>query len=238
MRALRCAVLPLLVATSLAAQTPAARSDSAPAAAVVPRRAAFLDVAALVDNAQRFGFEPLVFGRWTIGLVAAHRGAQQSQTLYPPAVAVPTIYPCPSTGCGPLTDNSGHSAWSLDLAVRYYPSFLSVVGPGHRLMAYVGEFVGYSRRTVTNSRYVVPAGQVPATGASATNPVMPWPTTDRQRLTGWEPGAEIGARIVPFGPLFVDVGGRFTLVTIDDPTATLRPGQVDARLVASVGIGW
>ena len=45
-------------------------------------------------------------------------------------------------------------------------------------------------------------------------------------------------RLEPLGPLFVDVGGWFKLVTVDDPTQRLRPGQLDARLVAAVGIGW
>ncbi len=240
MRALRYAVLPLLVAASLAAQAPPEHSDAAPAASVAPRRSAFFDVAALVDNEQRAGFEPLAFGRWTIGLVAAHRGTQQSQTLYPPMVAVPTIYPCPSTGCGPLTNSSGYSAWSLDLAVRYYPAFLSAMGPGHRLMVYAGEFIGYSRRTLTLSQTFVPAagGGVNPTPPITGNAVGSAPATTRQRFDGWEPGAEVGARILPLGALFVDVGGWFRLVTVDDPTQRLRPGQVDARLVASVGIGW
>lgn len=238
MRALRLAVLPLLVATSLLAQVPATRSDSAPAAAVAPRRSAFFDVAALVDNEQRFGIEPLIFGRWTIGLVGAHRGTRESQTVVPPMGVIPMVIPCVSPGCGPYSSNSGTSDWSLDLAVRYYPAILSVSGPGHRLMPYVGEFIGYHQRTITGSNYVVPLGQVPAAGATGSNPVMPWPITDRQRLTGWEPGAELGVRVSPLGPLFLDVGGWFKLVTIDDPTARLRPGQVDARLVASVGIGW
>ncbi len=237
MLALRSAVLSLLVATSLAAQTPPAPSDSAPAASVAPRRSAFFDVAALVDNEQRFGFEPLVFGRWTIGLVRAHRGAQQSQTLYPP---IATIVPCTAPGCFPTTNSSGYSAWSLDLAVRYYPAFLSAIGPGHRLMVYAGEFVGYSRRTLTLRQPVVPAagGGANPTPPITGNPVSYSPGATRQRFDGWEPGAEIGARIVPLGPLFVDVGGWFKLVTIDDPTQRLRPGQVDARLVAAVGIGW
>lgn len=239
MRALRLAVLPLLVATSLAAQTPPSRADSAPAAVVVPRRTASFDVAALVDGEQRFGLEPLVFGRWTVGLVGAHRGTRASQTLVPPMGVIPAIIPCVSPGCGSYpSGTSGTSDWSLALAVRYYPAILSVSGPGHRLMLYVGEFIGYHQRTITGSYYAVPLGQVPAIGATGSNPVMPWPSTDRQRLTGWEPGAELGVRVSPLGPLFLDVGGWFKLVTIDDPTARLRPGQVDARLVASVGIGW
>jgi hypothetical protein len=236
MRALRLAVLPLLVATSLAAQTPPSRRDSAPAA-VAPRRTASFDVAALVDGEQRFGLEPLVFGRWTIGLIGAHRGTRESQTLVPPMGVIPAVIPCVSPGCGgPYPGgSSGTSAWSLDLAVRYYPAILSVDGPGHRLMIYVGEFIGYHQRSYTQDWYAVP---LPASQPGSVTPMSLPPTTGRQYLRGWEPGAELGARVLPLGPLFIDVGGWFKLVTIDDPTQQLRPGQVDARLVASVGIGW
>jgi hypothetical protein len=75
MRALRLAVLPLLIATSLAAQAPPASSGAAtPPAAVAPTQTAFFDFAALVDSRQRFGLEPLVFGRWTVGLVGTPCG--------------------------------------------------------------------------------------------------------------------------------------------------------------------
>ena len=236
MRAVRLAVLPLLVATSLAAQTPPSRRDSAPAAAVVPRRSASFDVAALVDGEQRFGLEPLVFGRWTIGLVGAHRGTRVSQTVVPPVGIIPQVIPCAQPGCGPYQSGSSTSAWSLDLAVRYYPAFLSVNGPGHQLMLYVGEFIGYHRRTLTGTAYPLPlaGGTYPA----PPNPMNYVPAAEPQILSGWEPGAELGVRLLPLGPLFLDVGGWFKLVTIDDPTARLRPGQVDARLVVAAGIGW
>ena len=240
MRALRFAVLPLLVAVSLAAQVPPGpAADPAPATAVAPRRSAFFDVAALVNDEQRFGIEPLVFGRWSIGLVGAHRGTHETQALVPPVGVQPLIVPCPEPGCSaPYGSSTGYDDWSFDLAVRYYPTFLSMDGPGHRLMVYVGEFIGYHQRTITTSAYAVPLGEQPAAGASSSNPVAPTPISDRQRFSGWEPGAELGVRVLPLGPLFVDVGGTFRLVTIDDPTQPLRPGQVDARLVASVGLGW
>ncbi len=246
MRALRLAVLPLLLATSLAAQAPPAPSGAAsPPAAVAPRQTAFFDVAALVDSRQRFGLEPLVFGRWTIGLIGTHyrTDAPQQTIMGGPIVIMPGGL-CPSTGCGPTPypgNSSSYDAWSLDLAVRYYPAVLSFNGAHHRFMAYVGEFVGYHRRTITQSMYAVPlasplADTLTLPPLAPSNPV--YPVAERQRLTGWEPGAELGVRLIPLGPVFIDVGGWFKLVTIDDPTQSIRPGQVDARLVVAVGVGW
>jgi len=247
MRALRLAVLPLLVATSLAAQAPPALSAAAaPPAIVAPGRTAFFDVAALVDSRQRFGLEPLVFGRWTIGLVGTHyrADAPQQVQIYGPIANVPGVL-CPITGCPPVPypgSGSSYDAWSLDLAVRYYPAALSFNDPRRRFMVYVGEFVGYHRRTFTQPLYAYPlatplADTLSLPPVTPGNPVYPG-GAQRQRLTGWEPGAEAGVRLIPLAPVFIDVGGWFKLVTIDDPTQTLRPGQVDARLVVAVGIGW
>lgn len=246
MRALRLAVLPLLIATSLAAQSPPASSGAASRpAAVAPTQTAFFDFAALVDGRQRFGLEPLVFGRWAIGLIGTHyqTAAPQEILVGPLMNPVPTAL-CPNTGCPPTPypgNSSRYNAWSLDLAVRYYPAVLSFNGPRRRFMVYVGEFVGYHRRTVTQTSYVTPIGYAPPVATDSTTPVPPsyyYPVSDRQRLTGWEPGAEIGVRLIPLAPVFIDVGGWFKLVTIDDPTQHFRPGQVDARLVVAAGIGW
>jgi hypothetical protein len=246
MRALRLAVLPLLVATSLAAQAPPASSGAAsPPAAVAPTRSAFFDFAALVDNRQRFGLEPLVFGRWTVGLIGTHHRSNSSgPTVYyglpvPQAANGPGA--CPSFGCAPFPYGSSYDAWSLDVAVRYYPAILSFNDPRRRFMVYLGEFVGYHRRTLTQPIYAVPLGASPPADTIGTPPMPPYPiypVADRLRLTGWEPGAELGVRLIPLAPVFLDVGGWFKLVTIDDPTLRIRPGQVDARLVVAAGIGW
>jgi hypothetical protein len=250
MRALRLAVLPLLVATSLAAQAPPASSGAAaPPAAVVPARTAFFDVAALVDNRQRFGLEPLIFGRWAIGLIGTHyrTAAPQQVIVYGPIVNPMPAGLCPVTGCPPTPypgNSSSYSAWSLDLAVRYYPAALSFNDPRRRFMVYLGEFIGYHQRTVTRTNYPIPLAGTPRTVADSGIPMpppgayYPYPASDQERLTGWEPGAEIGMRLIPLAPVFVDVGGWFKLVTIDDPTQRNRPGQVDARLVVAIGIGW
>jgi hypothetical protein len=246
MRTLRLAVLPLLIAASLAAQTPPPSSSTPPAAVVAPRRAAFFDVAALVDSRERFGLEPLVFGRWTVGLIGSHRHSSPAPPLLAAPLggggaSVPTVL-CPITGCpspypGPA---SSYDAWSLDLAVRYYPAALSLAAPQRRLMVYLGEFVGYHRSTLSQLLYPpVPLNEtgIPCSGASGCL-AFPSPITEQQAYAGWEPGAEIGVRLIPLAPLFVDVGGSFRLVTVDVPTQRTRPGEVDARLVAAVGIGW
>jgi hypothetical protein len=249
MRSLRLALLPLLVATSLAAQTPApSTAPPAPVAAVAPARTAFFDLAALVGNRQRFGLEPLVFGRWTVGLIGSHYSTGSPtyyQSYATPNVPGSTVDPviCTMDGCPPTANGgatSGYVAWSLDFAVRYYPAALSLNDPRRRLMVYIGEFVGYQWRTLTQVLY--PPVAVPLAGSTPVAP-CPYPGCSgqfiqKQNFTGWEPGAEVGVRLKPLDPLFIDVGGWFKLVTVDDPTQRLRPGQLDARLVAAVGIGW
>ena len=249
MRSLRLAVLPLLVATSLAAQAPEPSNQTpTPAAAVAPLRTAFFDVAALVGSRERFGLEPLVFGRWTVGLIGSHysTGAPgyYGNSIDVPDLgggSAPTIL-CISPGCPVPTPatSSSYTAWSIDFAVRYYPAALSLRDPRRRLMVYIGEFVGYQWRTLTQNLY--PPVAVPLTGSSPSPPCA-YPgcsgsVTSSQRFTGWEPGAEIGVRLEPLGPLFVDVGGWFKIVGVDDPTQRVRPGHLDSRLVVAVGIGW
>ncbi|MGD0992459.1 MAG: hypothetical protein ABR998_08310 [Gemmatimonadales bacterium] len=249
MRSLRLALLPLLVATSLAAQTPApSTAPPAPVAAVAPARTAFLDLAALVGNRQRFGLEPLVFGRWTVGLIGSHYSTG-SPTYYGALVVTDLNLPgnvtngfCTIEGCPPTSSgaSSSYTAWSLDFAVRYYPAALSLNDPHRRLMVYIGEFVGYQWRTLTQVLY--PPVAVPLAGSTPVAP-CPYPGCSgqfiqKQNFTGWEPGAEVGVRLKPLDPLFIDVGGWFKIVGVDDPYQRLKPGQLDARLVAAVGIGW
>jgi hypothetical protein len=219
-RALRLAVLPLLIAGSLAAQAPPPATDaSSPVAVVSPARGGFLDLVALAGGRARLGVEPLRLGSWTVDLVAGRSRSSaimmDTHQLIPPAVP------------GPVGSRIS-DGWSLDVAVRFYPAPLAAGAPRRGLAPYVGVFVGYQSRTVRiESDYV---GYDPTTGLP-----LPPPT---ERLTGFEPGAEIGLRLMPLRPLFVDVGGWFELVRIDDPTRSVRPGQIDARLVAAVGVGW
>ncbi|HVO36492.1 MAG TPA: hypothetical protein VMT21_13045, partial [Gemmatimonadales bacterium] len=228
MRSLRFAVLPLLVATSLAAQAPEPSiAPPAPVAAAAPARTAFLDLAALVGDRQRFGLEPLVFGRWTVGLIGSHYSTGSPTYYGTPVVTdlnVPgtvTIGLCPIGGCPPTGSGStsSYAAWSLDFAVRYYPAALSLNDPRRRLMVYIGEFVGYQWRTITQVSY--PPVAVPLAGSTQAMPCA-YPgcsgqVIQKQHFTGWEPGAEVGVRLKPLDPLFIDVGGWFKIVGVDDP---------------------
>ena len=246
MRSLRLAVLPLLIATSLAAQAPEPSSSPAvPVAAVAPARTAFLDLAALAGDRQRFGLEPLVFGRWTVELVGSHY-TTGSPTYY--GTPVPTLaHPgtgaiglCPIGGCPPTSSgpSTRYTAWSLDFAVRWYPAAFSLSDPHRRLMVYVGEFLGYQWRTLSQASY--PPVAEPLAGASPGLPcAFPGCSLVRkEQFTGWEPGGEIGVRLEPLKPLFVDVGGWFKIVRVDDPCQDVRPGGIETRLVAAVGIAW
>ena len=212
MRSLRLAILPLLVATSLAAQAPAPKdAPPSPAAMAAQAKTLFVDLAGLGSTRQRFGLEPLFLGRWAIGLIGTHSGTDSPPVHYNSQ--------CPGCYAAPES-SSNHNDWSLDLAVRYYPAAFSIDGARQRLIVYLAAFVGYQWRTITQWSYGYPLDG------------------KRTRIWGVEPGLEIGARLKPLDPLFVDVGGWFKLVTMDDPTQRLRPGQLDARLVVAVGIGW
>lgn len=275
MRAFRPTLFSLFLATSLAAQTPTRQGAPTPPAAVTPRQTLSFDVAALVDDRARVGLEPLVFGRWTIGLGASYtRTAPEEGFPYPvplrdfgqrdvvtettgPTVVViqrpPCIlgYPCPDTY--PF-ERPKYRAWSLDLSARYYPPALSFSGPQQRLMVYVGEFIGYHRRRVEQNLiyyYGCPYCEsppplppdsllTPPPDSGYYPPIYIPPPVSRftQNLRGWEPGVEIGVRLIPASPVFIDVGGWFKLVTVDDPMQRIRPGDVDSRLVVAVGIGW
>lgn len=273
MRALRLNAFSLLLAGTLAAQTPARQSSTT---VVTPRQTLSFDVAALVDDRARVGLEPLVFGRWTIGLGASYtRTAPEEEFPYPvplrdfgqrdvvtettgrTVVVIqrpPCIlgYPCPDTY--PF-ERPKYRAWSLDLSARYYPAAFSFSNPRQRLMLYVGEFIGYHKRRVEQSLiyyygclYCESPPPLPPRDAMFAPPpdtgyipppIIP-PSLSRvvQNLRGWEPGVEIGVRLIPASPVFIDVGGWFKLVTVDDPMQRVRPGDVDSRLVVAVGVGW
>lgn len=263
MRPLRPILLLLCVATPLAAQTPARGAD---AGGLAPRQTLAFDAAALVDERVRVALEPLVFGRFTIGLAAAHtRTADPPDyvNIYPPVYAggincgdirtlcaASPLPPICIDYCPPYPDpGSKYRAWSLDLSVRYYPAPLTLSGPRQRAMVYVGEFIGYHRRRVEQSYlyYGCPYCEAPPPSDSMGLPppdsatfAPPQPYYNRfvQNLRGWEPGVEVGVRLIPAAPVFVDVGGWFKLVTVEDPMQRIRPGDVDSRLVVAVGVGW
>lgn len=151
-----------------------------------------------------------------------------------------------------------YRAWAFDLAVRYYPEALSFRNGAARMMVYGGAYAGYHWRVwdeqPSYSCYAYPCPLAPA--AAPPSPllapadsviVLPPPggyypaiyqSPIRHLLKGVEPGVELGVRLLPIGPLFLEAGGRFTLAVVDDPMQRVRPGDVDARLVLAAGISW
>lgn len=243
MRAFRLALVSLLLATSLAAQTPGTRSANLPT-----RRSASFDLAALVDDRLRVALEPVLFGRWSASLVGSHTNSRTAGDVYygvralEGGIALPQCLDC--NVYHPYRPPQ-YSAWSLDVAFRYYPAQLSFSEPRQRLMVYVGEFIGYHRRTWEEVFDIVPLRELPPRGSFDHAPpdiYPPYPrlvpSRIRHRLSGFEPGLEAGVRLIPLPPAFLDVGGWFKFVTIEDPMQRFRPGDVDARLVLAFGVGW
>jgi hypothetical protein len=153
---------------------------------------------------------------------------------------------------------SRYRAWVFDLSARYYPEALSFRNGGARMLVYGGAFVGYHWRTWEEQPYysyycppgyLCPMPAVPGSAAPEPSPAdsliplpqyptIPWVSPVRHTLKGLEPGLEVGVRLLPAGPLFLEVGGRFTLVVVDDRLQRRLPGDVDARLVLAGGLAW
>lgn len=239
------AALTAAVTTTLSAQL---RRDR-PA---VPVRGISLDVAAALDHRYRVTVEPAVFGRVSLGITGSFtRTPEVDLNYYPYPLATADLVPCyPDQYCPPVWDgNSRYRAWTFDFSARWYPAFLSVQGPQARVMAYVGEYLGYSRRELGAPQYyAVPQPypcaycEAPPRADSAPGYLVPngrqeWPQWVTQ-AEGLEPGLEVGIRAVALPFLFVDVGWSMRLVRLDDPMRRKRPGDVDGRLVVAAGVGW
>ena len=149
-----------------------------------------------------------------------------------------------------------YRAWSVNLAARYYPAFFSFRNGPRQMMVYAGGFVGFHWRVTQepqpfyynplvdtfpvplaprDSVVVLPPDTLPG-GIIA--PLPPWASSVRRVISGLEPGLEIGVRLLPFRRLFIEAGGRFTLVTLDDPRQRAQLGDVESRLVVAAGIAW
>ena len=249
MRAIRLHVVSLLLVPSLAAQTPAPAAPRAPLPAL---RSLSLDLAAATQHRARVALEPLVFGRWSVGVTGMFTDRIEASGYYggPVPLAEAGVIPNrdPSAPCPPncyyYATDPDYKAWSVDLAARYYPAFLTVNTPTARLMAYIGEFVGVQGRRYTEPiyfRYRQPGPLSPDTLIPPPDSFpypQPQPYTVSRALQDWEPGVELGVRLMPARSIVVDVGGWFKLVRLDDPLSRFRPGDLDARLVVAAGIGW
>lgn len=242
MNPITLALLALPLASALAAQTPAP-SPASPARLPAPvLQTATFDVAAAFQQHYRAMIEPLVFGRFAIGLSGEY-------TTEPEGEVYAILYPsCPvNMLCGGSTasDGSEYRAWSFNLHARWYPAALSFGGERQAAALYVGEFIGYHERRTSQPIYYgcpncyYPPPQPPDT--TIYNPPIPPPggnSVYTQVLRGWEPGVEFGVRLLPMRHVVMDIGGRFRLATIEDYRSGTRPGGVDSRLVVAVGVGW
>lgn len=245
------ALIPVLLSAApvLQGQNPA-RAPAVPTA-----RSLSFDVAALAKDRFRGSLEALAFQRLTVGLSGSYsHTVDREYYAYPmnlthidPYYCAPEMSSCwyPYWNTPPR-----YRAWALDLAVRYYPSVLAFQNGPSRMMAYVGEFVGYHWRTwdeqVVYYRYgpddpvVLPMSSDSVIPPPGTMPPYIWPGPNpiRRTLNAIQPGVEFGVRLLPFSGLFVDVGGRFTLVTIEDPMQRVLKGNVESRLVVAGGLVW
>jgi hypothetical protein len=241
----------LLAAAALAvAAPPCAQAQLPPLPAA---HSLWFDAGALLNDQVRAGAEVLRLGRFTAGLAIAYstKPHPRDQVYYPIAYAADNS---PLPQCDPrmlslcaypyyfgYADATRYRAWAFDLAVRYYPEPLAFRNGDTRMMVYAGAYAGYHWRRWDESPiyYAYPLGVredsiVPLPGY----PVVPYPSTLRHTLKGLEPGMELGVRLLPIGPLFLEAGGRFTLAVVDDPMQRVQQGDVEARLVLTGGIAW
>jgi hypothetical protein len=165
------------------------------------------------------------------------------------ALCTSSYYPYPG-------ESPRYRAWSVNLAARYYPEFFSFRNGASRMMVYAGGFVGFHWRVsqqlqsyyyynplvdtaplplAPQDSVVLPPDTVPG---GVYSPLPPWTNQLRRTISGIQPGLEIGVRLVPLGGLFIEAGGRFSLITIDDPNQRARLGDVQTRLVLAAGFAW
>jgi len=254
----------LLAAALLAAAAPCARAQASLTPAP-PAHSVWFDAGALLDNQVRAGAEVVALGRFTAGLAIAysHTPHPRGETLVPPyaylsgGTALPACdpgvlslcaYPCAYPGCYYGSgEASGYRAWAFDLSVRWYPEALAFRNGVARLLVYSGAYAGYHWRRWDEQPlyyypYCPPGYACPAVTDSGAVPLPPYPVAYpsplRHTLKGLEPGLEVGVRLLPVGPLFLEAGGRFTLVVVDDPMQRAQQGDVEARLVLAAGLAW
>jgi len=226
--------LPFLLAhATLVAQTPKLRPSAS------------LDLAALTAGEIRVSVEPLVLRRATLGVsLARWWGGQTPYYAVPLSTAVPLSSQFPAASFDLL-----HPAreYMVDLYARVYPLSFASASPKHRITGYLGGFVGYHRRAYDQTFYppcVLGADIVCPVVASPSSAPIPCcapplpPQTVRWINSGVEPGAEFGVRVIPWGDVFLEVGGRARLITFSDPTGRFEEGQVASRLTLAVGLGW
>jgi hypothetical protein len=158
-------------------------------------------------------------------------------------------------------DAQRYRAWTASFTARFYPAAFSFRNGASRMMVYAGAHAGFRWSTWDESVVYDPcpycayplAGSAPGgaprpTPADSVNvflppnpypyPIISGPNPVRHSRGGFEPGLDVGVRFLPVGPLFLEFGGRFTLVTADDAMRRTRPGDVESRLVLAAGLAW
>ena len=247
MSTFRACLLTLVATTALDAQSAPAQARGEP---LPLQQAISFDVSAALDDRWRLTVEPLVIGRFTIGLSG-------SRTTVVDRPTQPDIYrtiatrrvdlslaPCdPRFPCYPMpSDEPTYRASSLALHVRWYPAALSRDGERQRFAVYIGEFLSREDRRISWPQWIFPPYDAPGAPPDSIVIVIPRPQLPGpswvQRLRGWEPGVELGARMMMGRRVLIDVGGTIRVATLDDPLSRRRPGQTDARLVLALGFGW
>ncbi len=240
----RTCLLTLATTTVLCAQSAQAQARGAP---LPLRQALSFDLSAALDDRWRLTVEPLVIGRFTLGLSGSHTSEtdRPEQPLLYRSFAEPArdlpFAPClpEYSSCFPIPSGEPtYRASSLALHARWYPAALSRDGERQSFAVYIGEFLSYEKRRISYPQWITP----PYYPTDSLIIVIPRPPTPGpamvQRLSGWEPGAEIGARVMMGRHVLIDVGGMVRVTTLDDPLARRRPGKTDTRFVVAVGIGW
>lgn len=248
--------LALLSAATAGAQTP---RTPAPV-----QQSATIDIASAFEQRYRAMIEPLVFGRFSLGISGEYTtepDGSSNYILYPQYGCAPNEFCAQFTPTGLSAPCCGYDygygtgekyrAWSFSLHARWYPELLSIRGARQSASFFVGEFIGYHERR---------SSQVVYYGCSYCQELPPprdsggvrpdsaiFPPDDpfyggqsffTQKIKGWEPGVEFGVRVWPTSRVVMDIGGQFRLVRLEDYQSGRRPGDVDKRLIVTVGVGW
>jgi len=245
----------LLAFASAGAQTPRAPAPV--------QQSSTIDIASAFEQRYRAMIEPLVFGRFSLGISGEYTTEPNSNSNYivpPYGCAVdqlcgrptPTDLSAPCCGYDPgYGGGEKYRAWSFNLHARWYPEALSIRGARQSASFFIGEFIGFHKRR--SSQVVsygcpycedlpppVDSGSVKpdTTIARPRDPYYGGQSFLTQTIKGWEPGMEFGVRVWPTHRVVMDIGGQFRIVRLEDYQSGRRPGDVDKRLLVTAGVSW
>jgi hypothetical protein len=169
--------------------------------------------------------QTIVLGRFSLGVSGEYSRHSEAESVFLSPVG------------GVLSSGRQYRTGNLDLHGRWYPDRLSFAIARQAASVYVGEFIGYHARQIRNpinlgcTVCAFPLDTARASPAPTQSPVT-------QRLHGWEPGAELGVRVMSARHVVIDVGGALRLETIADPMSGVQPGGLVKRATVAVGVGW